>query len=106
MTLIKSYQFGHFEDIALLGSNLHLSKKNHKLYQLFSGSFDSIRDINIMGFPCHNKTCGKLFSTKFNRNKHEQIKGNFHGDVRSVREIPLSDATKVYMCHTVNCRTS
>ena len=35
MTLIKSYQFGHFEDIALLGSNLHLSKKNHKLYSYF-----------------------------------------------------------------------
>ena len=59
-----------------------------------------------MGFPCRNESCGKQFSTKFNRNKHEQIKGHFHGEARPVREIPFNDATKVYMCPTVNCRTS
>ena len=39
----------------------------------------------------------KQFSTKFNRNKHERIKGHFHRDARPVREIPFNDATKVYM---------
>ena len=36
-----------------------------------------------MGFPCRNESCGKQFSTKFNRNKHERIKGQFHGDPRT-----------------------
>ena len=36
----------------------------------------------------------KQFSTKFNRNKLERIKGHFHRDVRPVREIPFNDATK------------
>ena len=72
----------------------------------FSGSFDSKRIINMMGFLCRNESYGKQFSTKFNRNRHERIKGLFHGDVRPVREIPFNDATKVYMYPTANCRTS
>ena len=37
---------------------------------------------------------------------NERIKGYFHGDARPVREIPFNDATKVYRCPAVNCRTS
>ena len=39
----------------------------------------------------------KQFSSKFNRDKHEQIKGYFHRDARPVQEILFNDATKVYM---------
>ena len=39
----------------------------------------------------------KQFSSKFNRDKHERIKGYFHRDARPVREILFNDATKVYM---------
>ena len=46
-----------------------------------------------MWYPC----CGEQFSTKFNRNKYERIKGYFHGDARPVREISFNDATKVYI---------
>ena len=60
---------------------------------MFSGSFDLKRAINIMWYPC----CGEQFSTKFNRNKYERIKGYFHGDARPVREISFNDATKVYI---------
>ena len=59
-----------------------------------------------MGFPCRSNSCGKQFSTKFNCNKHERIKRHFHGDERLVRKIPFNDATRVYMCPTINCRTS
>ena len=52
-------------------------------------------------------SCGiEQFSTKFNRNKYERIKGHFHGDARPVREISFNDATKVYICPTVDCRAS
>ena len=59
-----------------------------------------------MGFPCCNESCGKQFSTKFNRNIHERIKGHSNGDARPVQEIPFNNAAKVYMCPTVNCRAS
>ena len=39
----------------------------------------------------------KQFSTKFNRNKNERIKGHFHRNARPVWEIPFNDATKVCM---------
>ena len=39
----------------------------------------------------------KQFSSKFNHDKHERIKGYFHRDARPVREIPFNDATKIYM---------
>ena len=39
----------------------------------------------------------KQFSTKFNHNKHERIKGHVHRDARPVREIPFNDVAKVYM---------
>ena len=38
--------------------------------------------------------------------ENERIKGHFHGDARPVQETPFNDATKVYMCPAVNCRTS
>ena len=46
-----------------------------------------------MWYPC----CGEQFSTKFNRNKYERIKGYFHGHARPVREISFNDPTKVYI---------
>ena len=59
-----------------------------------------------MGFSCRNESCGRRFSSKFNRNKHERIKCHFHGDAKPVQEILFSDAAKVYTSPTVNCRTS
>ena len=56
-----------------------------------------------MSFPCRNDSCKKQFSTKFNRNKHERIKGHYQKAVRSARDIPHYGATKLYSCPTANC---
>ena len=49
--------------------------------------------------------CDKLFSTKFNRNKHEQAAG--HGPSETgEREIPNDLENGVYQCPTANCITT
>ena len=60
-----------------------------------------------MRFPCRDESCGKSFSTKFNRNKHERATGHFQEEQeRSVREIPFDESKKLYMCPTDDCKTS
>ena len=60
-----------------------------------------------MKFLCRNNDCGKSFSTKFNRNKHERTSGHFHEEAeRSVRVIPFDESKNLYVCPTVDCKTS
>ena len=59
-----------------------------------------------MPFPCRSENCKKQFSTKFNRNKHEQIKRHYKADERSTHNIPYDEQTKLYSCPTTNCTTT
>ena len=57
-----------------------------------------------MGFPCRDEKCKKSFSTRFNRNKHEKLKG--HAAVTSDRKIPMDETTGLFKCPTINCTTT
>ena len=56
-----------------------------------------------MSFVCRGVDCKKSFSSKFNRNKHERIKGHF---LQSSLEIPYDDSTGLFSCSTVGCQTT
>ena len=58
-----------------------------------------------MAFPCRNETCSKQFSTKFNRNKHERIKGHFQ-EKKGSHKIPFDETKQLNTCPTENCTTS
>ena len=56
-----------------------------------------------MGFLCRDEKCRKSFSTRFNRNKHEKLKG--HAAVTSDRKIPMDETTGLFKYPTINCTT-
>ena len=56
-----------------------------------------------MSFVCRGVDCKKSFSSKFNRNKHERIKGHY---LQSSLEIPYDDSTGLFSCSTVGCQTT
>ena len=52
-----------------------------------------------MRFVCRNQTCQKQFSTKFNRNKHERIKGHFEESKQATcKGVLLTDLSKAFDC--------
>ena len=59
-----------------------------------------------MRFICPNQTCQKQFSTKFNRNKHERIKGHFEESKPAIRKIPHDRSTNLYSCPIIGCNTT
>ena len=59
-----------------------------------------------MRFICRNQTCQNQFSTKFNRNKHERIKGHFEESKPATRKIPHDPSTNLYSCPTIGCKTT
>ena len=50
-----------------------------------------------MVFPCRNETCSKQFSAKFNRNKHERIKGHFQ-EKKGSHKIPFDETKQLNTC--------
>ena len=59
-----------------------------------------------MRFICRNQNFRKQFSTKFNSNKHERIKGRFEESKPSTRKIPHDPSTNLYSCPTIGCKTT
>ena len=46
------------------------------------------------------------FSSKFNTNKHERIKGHFEESKSATRKIPHDLSTNLYSCPTIGCKTT
>ena len=59
-----------------------------------------------MRFVCRNQTCQKQFSTKFNRNKHERIKGHFEESKQATCKVPHDPSTNLYSCPRIDCKTT
>ena len=57
-----------------------------------------------MGFFCRDESCQKSFSTRFNRNQHEKLKG--HAPETSNREIPRGEKSGLFKCPTIDCATT
>ena len=106
MMLIKCF-LGHLKTLHFLDRIfIEFSKKKTNLIISYFLVYLTRNVLLILWGFLRNESYGKQSSTNFNRNKHKRIKGHNYGDARPVREIPVNDATKVYMCPTVNCRTS
>ena len=58
-----------------------------------------------MRFVCRKQTCQKQFSAKFNRNKHERIKGHFEESKQATCKIPHNPSTYLYSCPRIDCKT-
>ena len=59
-----------------------------------------------MHFICCNQTCQMQFSSKFNTNKHERIKGHFEESKSATRKIPHDPSKNLYSCPTIGCKTT
>ena len=59
-----------------------------------------------MRFICRNQTCQKQFSTKFNRNKHERIKGHFEESKQATCKVPHDPSTNLYSGPIIDCKTT
>ena len=59
-----------------------------------------------MRFICRNQTYRKQFSTKFNRSKHERIKGHFEESKPATGKIPHDPSTNLFFCPTIGCKTT
>ena len=57
-----------------------------------------------MVFPCCDESCKKSFSTRFNCNKHERLKG--HAPKILNREIPRDKKSGLFKCPTTDCATT
>ena len=68
--------------------------------------FEIVMIAEIMVFPCCNESCKKQFSSKFNRNKHEKIKGHSQENAKPIRKIPFDRSTKLFSCPTIDCTTT
>ena len=54
-----------------------------------------------MVFPGRDESCKKSFSTRFNCNKHEKLKG--HAPATSKREIARNEKSGLFKCPTTDC---
>ena len=57
-----------------------------------------------MVYPCRNKDCGRSFSTVFNRNKHEKLKGHWLQKKNNV--IEFNKDLYLCICPTARCNTT
>ena len=57
-----------------------------------------------MVFPCRDDSCKINFSTRFNRNRHEKLKG--HAPETSNREIPRDEKNELFKCPATDCATT
>ena len=56
-----------------------------------------------MVYPCRNKDCGRGFSTVFNPNKHEKLKGHW---LQKKNVIEFSKELSLFICATSGCSTT
>ena len=59
-----------------------------------------------MRFVCRNQTCQKQFATKFNRNKHQRIKGHFEESKQATCKVPHDPSTNLCFCPRIDCKTT
>ena len=92
----------HFQCIAF---NFSLSKSQCKQNQFWL-PFSTLKSPVKMHFICCNQTCQMQFSSKFNTNKHERIKGHFEESKSATRKIPHDPSKNLYSCPTIGCKTT
>ena len=90
----------HFECIAF---NFSVSKSQCKQNQFWLPFSTSKLPVK-MRFICRNQTYQKQFSIKFNRSKHERIKGHFEESKPATRKIPHDPLTNLFFCPTIGCK--
>ncbi len=56
-----------------------------------------------MAFSCREKSCGRSFSTKSSRNKHERLKGH---QFETKTDIKFNENLSVFECPTRGCSTT